>query len=61
MSDRRHRTRAERQASQARFDAMTAAETARRRADAQALIDSETPQQRAERAAAAIAKYGGPA
>lgn len=59
MGRTRNLTRAEREASQARFDQMVAAETERLRQAADKAIAAMTSEERRERAAQAIAKYGG--
>jgi len=58
---RRHRTEAERDAAQVRFDQMIAAETKRQREAAEAAISAMTDAERRRRADEAIAKYGGAA
>lgn len=59
MGRTRNLTRAEREASQARFDRMVAAETERLREAADKAIAAMTSEERRERAAQAINKYGG--
>lgn len=61
MGRTRNLTRSEREAAQARFDQMTDAETERLRDAADKAIAAMTSEERRERAAQAINKYGGPA
>jgi len=58
---RRHRTQAERDAAQANYDRMIAAETKRRREAAKAAWDAMSPEERQTLADQAIAKHGGAA